>query len=389
MPSYRRLASGNWQAGVFHPSGARYYKTDPLKKVVKDWAEVLELQIRRGTFVDPKGGKSTLEEWWVEWSNTRTVAAATASKAETHWRIYVGPAFGSWPLATIGRFDVLTWVGKAAAEKAKGKGGGEALATAVRLLVQLLDAAVEAKRIPINPAKGITAPTPPKHVDRFLDYEERGLLLEAVTMPDRSAPVPRGVKYPRVPDPANRLFVKLMLDAGLRWQEAAGQHIFRVDLRRKRLRVQEVVERKSRVIKLQPKSAAGSRWVPLTDELCTDLEEYLASHPTKDGLLFPAADGGTLDYANWLKRVWAPAVAAAGLADPQPTPHDCRHSYGSWLADDNVPPHVIKALMGHGSMRAVERYIHASESRMGRARDALYARTAHGPGSEQRKTPSP
>lgn len=383
MATFRKLKSGKWQAGVFHPSGHRYYKSDPLKKVVQEWAADLELQIRRGTFVDPNAGKMTLAQWWATWSASRTVANATASKAETHWRIHVEPAFGAWPLATIGHFDVQQWIGK----KVKDGTKPEALATAVRLLGQMLDAAVVAKKIPVNPAKGLKAPTPPKHVDRFLDIEEADRLVEAITMP---APVRKGMRRneprPRVPDEANRLFVRLMLDAGLRWQEAAGQHIFRVDLKRRRqLRVQEVVERGSRVIKAQPKSEAGARVVPLTDELVEDIEAYLETHPTKDGLLFPAPDGGPLDYNNWLKRVWKPAIATAGLADPQPTPHDCRHSYGSWLADQGVPAHEIAALMGHGSLRAAERYIHASMARMDRARNALYARTAHGAESQSKR----
>lgn len=384
MATFRRLPSGKWQAAVWHPSRHRYYRTDPLKKVVQEWAADLELQIRRGVFVDPDAGKLMLREWWTEWSGERTVERATSSKNETHWRVHVAPAFGSWPLASIQPWDVQRWV----ARMVKAKVGPEALATALRLLRQLLEAAVLAKKISTNPADGVKAPTPPKHVDRILDIDEARALLEAITMPDRSAQVARGTKYPRIPDTTNRLFVKLMLDAGLRWQEAAGQHVFRVDRKRRRLRVQEVVERGSRVIKPKPKSEASGRWVPLTDELVDELESYLEDHPG-DGLLFPAADGGPLDYSNWLKRVWKPAIATAGLIDPQPTPHDCRHSYGSWLAEQSVPPHEIMVLMGHSSLRAVERYIHASEVRMERARQALCARTAHGGESQRRKAPSP
>lgn len=352
MPTYRRLPSGNWQAGVFHPSGDRYYKTDPLKKVVRDWAEDLEQSIRRGTFVNPNAGKITLEDWWTSWSESRTVARATASKAETHWRLYVLPAFGRWPLATIGHFDVQQWIGRL--DKAGTK--PEAFATAVRLLVQLLDAAVAAKKIPVNPAKGLKAPTPPKHVDRVLDVEEADALVAAFSTPE------------------DRVFVRLMLEAGLRWQEAAGLHVFRIDRRRRQLRVQEVVERGSAVIKPQPKSEAGSRVVPLIDDLYEALEVLLEAHPTKDGLLFAAGNGKPLNYSNWLNRVWSPAIAKAKLVDPQPTPHDCRHSYGTWLAENGVPPHEIMVLMGHSSMRAVERYLHASDARMDRARAALKAR---------------
>lgn len=369
MPYVRRLPSGLWQATVKR-GRRRYTKTDPLKKVVVEWASDLELQIRRGAFIDPAAGKIRLADWWEIWTASRTVTPSTLANAETHWRLYVQPAFGDWEMAAIAPFEVQQWVARMVAAKVRPTAAQRALL----LLRQMLEAAVLAKRIGSNPAAGVKAPRPPKHVDRFLDVEERGRLLDAITMPDPDAdPPPRGEKHSRVPDAGNRLFVKLMLDAGLRWQEAAGLHVFRVDLKRRTVRVQEVVQRMSDAVKEQPKSEAGSRVVPLTDELVKDLTAFLGSHPG-DGLLFRSRQGTPLEYKNWLHRVWRPAVRAANLEAPLPTPHDCRHSYGSWLAEQGVPPHEIMVLMGHSSLRAVERYIHASSARLQRARDALDAR---------------
>lgn len=375
MASYRKLPSGKWQGIVKHPSGRRYTKSDPLKRVVVEWAGELEQQIRRGEFVDPNAGRITLEVWWGRWLSTRTVEKATAAKHESQWRVHVKPAFGSWPLASIQSWDVESWVSR----MVKGGVGAETTAASLRLLGQLLGAAVRHRLIRGNPVDLVRAPPVPKHVDRILSIEEADRLLEAVTMPDHDARVPRGKKLPRVPDRENRLFVKLMLDAGLRWEEAAGLHVFRVDLLRKVVRVQEVLERDGS-IKPIPKSKAGQREVALTDELVADLAVHLAGRP-RGGLVFERA-GRPLDYSNWLKRVWNPAVAAADLAEPLPTPHDSRHSYGSWLAEQGVPPHEIASLMGHGSLRAVERYIHATQVRMNRARLALGARRAHGVGEK-------
>lgn len=387
MASYRKLPSGKWQAAVWHPSGKRYTKTDELKRVVVEWAEQKAAEIRRGDFVDPAAGRITLAEWWARWEPTRRTANATSSKRESTWRNYVEPAFGSWPLDSIQSWDVEAWAGELARKRSM-RGdkplGAEAQATAIRLLKQLLGDAVRHRLIRINPAEVVETPSAPKHVDRFLSIEEADQLLEAITKPGERAGVVRGDSRPRVPDENNRLFVQLLLEAGLRWQEAAGLHVFRVDLKRKQLTVQEVVERGRRIKKI-PKSKAGQRVVPLTDELVAKLKAHIGA---RDGLVFTEPTrqwkgreigGGPLDYSNWLKRVWAPAIAAAGLADPQPTPHDCRHSYGSWLAEQGVPPHEIRDLMGHGSLRAVERYVHSSSVRMQRARDALYARRAHEP----------
>jgi integrase len=388
MASYRKLPSGKWQA-IVKVKGRRYTRTDPLKKVVQDWAGELENQLRRGDFIDPNAGKVTLEAWWVEWQTTRRVAKATQAKNESHWRVHVAPAFGDWPLSSIEKLDVEKWV----ARMVKAETGAEAAATALRLLRQLLEVAVDARKIRSNPAESVKAPTPPPHVDRFLDVGEADRLLPCFQRAVRPpAGTPRKDAWLREPDLDAQLFTKLMLDAGLRWQEAGGLHHFRVDTKRRRLRVQEVLE-KDGTIKPEPKSKKGARWVPLTDELVELYLAHVARHG-REGLVFHQdyddlpEHQRPLIYDNWRKRVWVPAVRLAKLGDPQPTPHDARHSYGSWLAENHVPPHEIMDLMGHSSMRAVERYIHASEVRMERARQALGARRAHGPESQHGKTPS-
>lgn len=376
MASYRRLPSGRWQAVVKHPSGRRYTQTDALKKNVVMWAEQKQAEIRRGDFVDPSAARITLEQWWDKWVAMHRGAKATVAKRESVWRNHLLPAFGAWPLDSIHSWDVEAWsvdlASKPSLRNPEVPVGMDAQASAVRLLKQLLADAVRHKLLRVNPAEGVDTPVPPKHVDRFLSIEEADRLLAAVTRPGEREGVPRDEAYPRVPDPVNRLFVQLMLEAGLRWQEVAGLHVFRVDLMRKVLTVKEVAER-GRRIKVEPKSRAGQRVVPLTDDLVVGLSKHLRGLE-REGLVFDPGDGRPLDYPNWLKRVWGPSVAGAELADPQPTPHDCRHSYGSWLAEEGVPPTEIRDLMGHGSLRAVERYLHSSSVRLQRARDALSAR---------------
>ena len=44
MPYPRKLPSGKWQVTVKHPSGKRYTRTDPPKKVVMAWGLELEAQ---------------------------------------------------------------------------------------------------------------------------------------------------------------------------------------------------------------------------------------------------------------------------------------------------------------------------------------------------------
>jgi integrase len=155
-----------------------------------------------------------------------------------------------------------------------------------------------------------------------------------------------------------------MAYAGLRWGEVAGLHAHRVDLAARRLTVVEVLRRDA-TVKDRPKSAAGQRYVPLERRLVDLLGELVPA----SGMVFPG-----LHYTNWRRRVFAPAVLAAGLAAPLPTPHDLRHTFGSWLAGNGVPPTDIMALMGHSTLRATERYLHSGNDRFERALTALPAR---------------
>lgn len=334
---------GKWQATVRHPSGKRWSKSDWLKRVVEDWADDQEAAMRRGEFIDPNAGKLTLGDWWVRWNKTRRVAVATADKNQSWWRNHIEPKFGAWPLSAVQSWDVEEWV-----TDLSGRVGAETVASSLRLLSQMLAAAGKHRLISTNPAALVSAPTPPKHVDRFLTRDEAKRLLEQFAGQDQ-------------------VMVEVLLYCGLRFQEAAGLRAFRVDLLRKRIQIAKVQPRKG--AEKKPKTDAGVRPVPLTDELTIQLSRLIPA--PDESLVFTSPTGERLRYDNWIRRIWYPALKKARLADPQPTPHDLRHTYGSWLGEANVPPKQIATLMGHAGLRSVERYIHATEARFDQARAAL------------------
>jgi integrase len=224
--------------------------------------------------------------------------------------------------------------------------GPSALSQSVQLLRYMLADAARHRLIQSDPTAGLKLPKIPKHVDRFLTLAEYGALEDAM------------------PTDRDKCVVRLMAYAGLRWGEVAGLHVHRVDLPRRQITVVEVLRRDA-TVKKRPKSTAGQRYVPLGNELAAMLEALLPA----SGLVFPG-----LHYTNWRRRVFVPAVERAALALPHPTPHDLRHTYGSWLAEGNVSPTDIMSLMGHGSLRATERYLHAGDGRFKRALGALPVR---------------
>lgn len=281
-----------------------------------------------------------MADWWDAWRKTRVLEVATSRKYESHWRTHVKPRWGNVNLGAVTAWDVEAWI----ADMENAKVGKTTQYQSFQLLRTMLADAARHKRIGLDPTATVKIKPPPKHVDRFLTRPEFEALVE------------------QMPTDRDQAMVMLMAMAGLRWGEVAGLHAHRVDLGRGELRVKEVL-RRDNTIKKDPKSTAGERIVPLVPVLRDALAPFV-----EKGLVFPG-----LDYDNWRRRVFNPAREAAGLAEPLPTIHDLRHSYGSWLAEGGVSPTDVMALMGHSSLRATERYLHSGDGRFGRALSALAA----------------
>lgn len=342
MAGYRKLPSGLWQASIRLPDGRRRTRTDPLKGVVRTWAEDAEAAIRRGEWADPKDGRVTLAEWWADWSAARLIELATSRRDESHWKVHLEPRWGRVKLSAITAMDIEVWL----ADMKRAGVGPTTIAQSFRLLRHMLSTAARHKMIGVDPTATVKPPKVPKHVDRFLTWPEWVALRDAL------------------PSDRDRAMCSLMALSGLRWGEVAGLHSHRVDLTRRELRVVEVLQRDGS-IKPAPKSVSGQRVVPLTESTSALLGPLLSGHER----VFPS-----VDYTNWRRRVFVPAVRAAGLAEPHPTPHDLRHSFGSWLAEAGVPVHEIQASLGHSTLRATERYLHAGDGRLARTRDVLSVR---------------
>lgn len=396
MAWLRQLPSGRWAATFYYGSGPndRITKTHRLKGVVERWADDQEADLRSGDWIDPRKGKTTVGELWDLYRDARHQEQASKRRDISHWRCHVEPRWRRVQVGAIVRPDVSTWVVEMQTshkddcpdpKRCPGcKVGAATIEGAVGVLRGLLDQAVDAGMIRANPARGVRKPRRNAHVDRVLTPAEEGRLLAALdaVAPDR---------------PDGRLLAELMLDTGMRWEEAAAVPPELVDTRRQRIHVAWVMERDG-TARPYAKSDAGNRVVTYGDDLAPRVTAAKLAAPEVPGvfprggptrLLIPANRKGPLLYPNWRDRVWTKAIAGvperpkvkghafraaipgAELEDPQPTPHDLRHTFGTRLADEGVPVHDIMALMGHADIRSAQRYMHSREERFDRARKAL------------------
>lgn len=369
-----------WAATVRTPAG-RITESHRLKGRVEHWAAGIEDDVRRGDFIDPRLAEVEVGEWHARCRDARHLEQASRRRDESHWRCHVEPRWGKTQLGAILKPDVSAWV----VEMKKAGVGAATIEGAVGVLRALLEQAIDARILRAgNPAARVKKPKRDAHVDRVLDADEEKRLLEALD----------AVAAGRVDA---RLFVELIADTGLRWEEAAAIPPELVDTKRQRIHIAWVMERDG-TARPYAKSQAGNRMVTYGDALSQHMTAaklagravpgvFPKGGPTR--LVFTSLRGDQLRYSGWHRSVWTPAIRGlperqkvkghayrpaipgAELGDPQPTPHDLRHTYGTRLADEGVPVHDIMALMGHEDIRSAQRYLHAREERFERARQAM------------------
>lgn len=298
-------------------------------------------------FIDPRGAQITVGDWRERCAASRRQEKATAKWEQSIWSQHVAPAWQTTRLESILRPDVNAWV----STMEKAGVGAHTIIGGINVLSGLFELAVDARLIRMNAARGVRRPRLPDHIDRTLTPGEQRVLLASLDE-----------KFGDRVD--GHLFVEVLIECGLRWEEAAALDRSHVNMRRKLVHVNNVMERDG-TVREYPKSKAGARLVPVGDDLWPRLRD-LAMTRKADGLLFLSPKGEPLNYHNWKKRVWDVALHEVErgkrgkimsrtpiMAEPLPTPHDCRHTFGTRLAEQGVPQHEIGALLGHspGSLR--------------------------------------
>lgn len=322
------------------PDGRSRRKHFDRLQSARDFVASVEDARRRGTYVEDRHGRQTLEAWWGEWWPT-CVGLRPSSRArdEVYWRCHIRPAFGDVALARIEHQQVRAWLARLTTPKPDGAGLAPASAAkALQVLRKCLAGAVRARRIPHDPTEGITPPKVEHQEMRFLDPDEIATLADAI-------------------DPRYRSFVLVGAYGGLRLGELAALRRHRVDLLRRGVDVVEtLVEVRGHHAVNPPKTKAGRRWVPLPRFVVDELDGHVAGIEG-DGLVFPSPDGHYMRQSAFRRRVWLPALKRADLGHLRI--HDLRHTAVSlWIAT-GADPKQITTWAGHRSVVTLfDRYGH-------------------------------
>lgn len=319
-------------------------KTFQNQRDAKTYAATVDADRARGTLLDPRAGRVTLDAYVSDWIESNVdLRPRTVDQYRSVHRLHIAPVLGRVDLAQIDAASVRAWH----AGLVRSGVGAATVAKAYRFLRAVLNTAVEDGRILANPCQIKRA-----GVERA---EER-----PVATPAEVLALANAVASER------RCMVLLAGFCGLRLGEVLGLANRHVDLLHGTVTVERQLQeigRNGAQVFSEPKTAKGRRTVPLPGTVATALRFHLENHSAgggPDGLLFTGAKGGPLRRAVW-NTEWATARAAVGLGSLRY--HDLRHSALTLLAASGATIAELQAHAGHASPAAAMRYQHATHDR--------------------------
>ncbi|PVG83624.1 site-specific integrase [Nocardioides gansuensis] len=380
-----KLPSGRYRARYADPDGRRNENGEPLRHNAphtfdarvdaEAWLTDERRLITAGVWSSPaeraaerRAKLPTLSEYAPRWMAARKVKGKPlADLTRDHYQHlldrYILPTFGELPLKAITPEQVAKWYDTAAAGKPTTQGHMYSLLRAI--LATAADPTANNGRalIPFNPCgiRGGGSTSPAKKI-RPATATEIATIVAA--MPERL-----------------QLMVLLADGTALRYGELAELRRGDVDTKNAVLRVRRgVIRSKSAgVVAKAPKSAAGVRDVPIPPHLLPAVRTHLLEHaePGKDGLLFPAKNGGHMAPSAFYGKPaivakdgavrrkghgWYEARRVAGREDL--TFHGLRHGALTEAAKHGATLAELMALAGHSTTQAAQRYQHAASGRL-------------------------
>ena len=153
--------------------------------------------------------------------------------------------------------------------------------------------------------------------------------------------------------------------AGVRPEEAFGASWEDVELEGGTFTVRRAFA-KGR-LKSYAKTVRSRRRIPLRAKVLDALGEL----PERQGVLFPAAEGGRINIDNFRSRDWTPALKAAGLKHRRI--YDMRHTFATWSLAAGMSIFTLARRMGTSVQVIDATYGHLARDADGHDRELLDA----------------
>jgi integrase len=292
----------------------------------KEFAATVEVSKLKGEYVAPTLGRATVDELAADWLARKQQSTAPSSwrMFESAYRVHVMPSWGAVSVADVDVLGVESWI----TGMVRAGSGVTTVRRAHVVLSGILGDAVKAKRLAINPAKGVEnlpRQTAKRHV--YLSADDVARLAEQ--------------------SGEHRALVLVLAYCGLRWSEAIALRVADVEFLRRRLSVSVGAVEVGARHAVGPTKGRKARSVPVPSFVLDELSVQCANK-APDDLVFgdgthylprPKSSNG------WFKR----AVERAGVQAI--TPHALRHSCASLAISAGVNVLALQRMLGHASAK--------------------------------------
>jgi len=316
------------------PNGVQKAKTFRSETDAKDYFAEVVTDVRRGVYIDPRAGRTTVGEWADRWIKAQShLKPSTRARYEGLLDNQIRPRWAKVRLHNVDHLDVAGWVSELSTMLS-----ASSVRQAYRVLSLLLETAVRSNKILTNPAAGVKLPKADETSKRYLQLDEVERLADAADEACR--------RDDDLPVMAGRTIILVLAFTGLRWGELAALKVADVDLLRRRIAVKaSVTEVGGRLTWGTPKNHQR-RSVPVPRSLVDELAVVVAGKG-RDDLVFSTPLGGVLRNNNFRRDVFDAATEAAGLKGL--TPHELRHTAASLAISAGANVKAVQRMLGHKS----------------------------------------
>lgn len=318
---------------------------------------MIEVELRRGTWTDPRAGRITLIDYAEKWLDQRPGLAVRTRELYGYLLLkYISPSLGHHFIASLSPAQIREWHAELVTRLPS------TAAKSYRLLSTIMKTAVLDSLITTSPCRVVGASTEHSEERPIASVEDVAHL--AAAMPDNL-----------------RIIVSLATWCQLRRGEILGLRRGDVDLEMSRLRIEQsrtFLRDGSSLVKT-PKTRAGRRNIAISAGVRNELKDHLATFvgSGSDDYLVTNPDGEPIT-AMALQRAWTKARNIAGRPDLHL--HDLRHTGLTIAAAAGATTAELMMRAGHASSEAALRYQHATYER-----DQMLAEALEGFVTESKK----
>ncbi|GAA0443659.1 tyrosine-type recombinase/integrase [Streptomyces olivaceiscleroticus] len=354
-----RTPPGRYRVRWYGPDGMPKMKTVMRKVDAEAERTKVESRLADGSYRDPAAARVKFADTASAWLDAQVhLKRSTRNRYQGILDVHVLPRWGTTPLERIRYDDVALWLSDLLSGEATGgrKLGARSVRKAYVVLSRVLAFAVSSRRLAFNPAAGVPLPkaAPADHV--YLDDVQVDSLANAAG--------------------AYRVFILMLAYTGLRWGEASALKVGRVDLDAGRANIVEAYVEDNGKLYLDTPKNHERRSVPLPRFLIQELRGHVENRGPEE-LLFSAPQDGPLRARNFRQRIFAPAVAEAGLAHLKLTPHKLRHTAASLAIASGADVNVVQTMLGHKSATlTLDVYGHLFPDRLDEVSKKMHKRRA-------------